>query len=87
MSSKRGFHMIITVTVSICRRLIGYTSPKRRRLLGSYGNQALDLPKLIRQSVELSPFRLFLDPPCQHSAKVPLSFSLGMVEWRSHELP
>ena len=29
MSSKRGFHMIITVIVSICRRLIGDTSPKR----------------------------------------------------------
>ena len=33
MSLKRGFHMIITVIVSICRRLIGDTSPKRRRLL------------------------------------------------------
>ena len=41
MSLKRGFHMIITVIVSICRRLIGDTSPKRRRLLRSYGNQAL----------------------------------------------
>ena len=40
MSLKRGFHMIITVIVSICRRLIGDTSPKRRRLLRSYGNQA-----------------------------------------------
>ena len=39
-SLKRGFHMIITVIVSICRRLIGDTSPKRRRLLRSYGNQA-----------------------------------------------
>ena len=37
---KRGFHMIITVVVSICPRLIGDTSPKRRRLLRSYGNQA-----------------------------------------------
>ena len=33
MSLKRGFHMIITAIVSICRRLIGDTSPKRRRLL------------------------------------------------------
>ena len=33
--------MIITVIVSICRRLIGDMSPKRRRLLRSYGNQAL----------------------------------------------
>ena len=41
MSLKPGFHMIITVIVSICRRLIGDTSPKRRRLLRSYGNQAL----------------------------------------------
>ena len=41
MSLKRGFHMIITAIVSICRRLIGDTSPKRRRLLRSYGNQAL----------------------------------------------
>ena len=41
MSLKRGFHMIIAVIVSICRRLIGDTSPKRRRLLRSYGNQAL----------------------------------------------
>ena len=41
MSLKRGFHIIITVIVSICRRLIGDTSPKRRRLLRSYGNQAL----------------------------------------------
>ena len=40
MSLKRGFHMIITVMVSICRRLIGDTSPKRRRLLRLYGNQA-----------------------------------------------
>ena len=40
MSLKRGFHMIITVIVSICRRLIGDTSPKRRRLLRSYGSQA-----------------------------------------------
>ena len=40
MSVKRGFHMIITVIVSICRRLIGDTLPKRRRLLRSYGNQA-----------------------------------------------
>ena len=40
MSLKRGFHMIITVIVSICRRLIGDTPPKRRRLLRSYGNQA-----------------------------------------------
>ena len=40
MSSKLCFHMIITVIVSICRRLIGDTSPKRRRLLRSYGNQA-----------------------------------------------
>ena len=40
MSLKRGFHMIITVIVSMCRRLIGDTSPKRRRLLRSYGNQA-----------------------------------------------
>ena len=40
MSLKRFFHMIITVIVSICRRLIGDTSPKRRRLLRSYGNQA-----------------------------------------------
>ena len=39
--SKRGFHVIITVTVSICRRLIGDTSPMCRRLLRSYGNQAL----------------------------------------------
>ena len=30
MSLKRGFHMIITVIVSTCRRLIGDTSPKRR---------------------------------------------------------
>ena len=43
MSLKRGFHMIITVIVSICRRLIGETSPKRRRLLRSYGNQALPI--------------------------------------------
>ena len=42
MRLKRGFHIIITVIVSICRRLIGDTSPKRRRLLRSYGNQALD---------------------------------------------
>ena len=41
MSLKRGFHMIITVIISICRRLIGDTSPKRRRLLRTYGNQAL----------------------------------------------
>ena len=41
MSLKRGFHMIITVIVSICRRLIGDTSLKCRRLLRSYGNQAL----------------------------------------------
>ena len=40
MSLKRGFHMIITVIISICRQLIGHTSPKRRRLLQSYGNQA-----------------------------------------------
>ena len=40
MSLKRGFHMIITVIVSIRRRLIGDTSPMRRRLLRSYGNQA-----------------------------------------------
>ena len=40
MSLNRGFHMIIAVIVSICRRLIGDTSPKRRRLLRSYGNQA-----------------------------------------------
>ena len=40
MSLKRGFHMIIAVIISICRRLIGDTSPKRRRLLRSYGNQA-----------------------------------------------
>ena len=40
MSLKPGFHMIITVIVSICRRLFGDTSPKRRRLLPSYGNQA-----------------------------------------------
>ena len=40
MSLKRGFHMIITVIVSICRRLIGDTSPKRHRLLRLYGNQA-----------------------------------------------
>ena len=40
MSLKRGFHMIITAIVFICRRLIGDTSPKRRRLLRSYGNQA-----------------------------------------------
>ena len=39
MSLKLGFHVIITVTVSICRRLIGDTSPKCRRLLRSYGNQ------------------------------------------------
>ena len=44
-SLKRGFHMIITVIVSICRRLIGDTSPKRRRLLRSYGNQALPYAK------------------------------------------
>ena len=41
MSLKRGFYMIITVIVSICHRLIGDTSPKRRRLLRSYVNQAL----------------------------------------------
>ena len=41
MSLKRGFQMIITAIVSICRRLIRDTSPKRRRLLRSYGNQAL----------------------------------------------
>ena len=29
-SLKRGFHMIITVIVSICRRLIGDTSPMCR---------------------------------------------------------
>ena len=40
MSLKCGFHMIMTVIVSICRRLIGDTSPKCRRLLRSYGNQA-----------------------------------------------
>ena len=40
MSLKLGFHMIITVIVSICRRLIGDRSPMRRRLLRSYGNQA-----------------------------------------------
>ena len=39
MSLKRGFHMIIVI-VSICRRLIGDTSPKRHRLLQSYGNQS-----------------------------------------------
>ena len=39
MSLKRGFHMIITVIVSICHRLIGDTSPKRRRLLRSYGRE------------------------------------------------
>ena len=44
MSLKRGFHMIITVIVSICPRLIGDTSPKLRRLLRSYGNQALLFP-------------------------------------------
>ena len=37
MSSKLCFHIMI---VSICRRLIGDTSPMRRRLLRSYGNQA-----------------------------------------------
>ena len=46
MSLKRGFHKIITVIVSICRRLIGDMSPKRRRLLQSYGNQALIILKL-----------------------------------------
>ena len=40
MSLKRCFHIIITVIVSICRRLFGDTSPKCRRLLRSYGNQA-----------------------------------------------
>ena len=39
MSLKRSFHMIITVIVSICRRLTEDTSPKRCRLLRSYGNQ------------------------------------------------
>ena len=42
ISSKRGFHMIITVIVSICWRLIGDMSPKRCQLLRSYGNQALE---------------------------------------------
>ena len=41
MSLTCGFHMIMTLIVSICRRLIGDTSPKCRRLLRSYGNQAL----------------------------------------------
>ena len=40
MSLKPCFHMIVTVIVSICRRPIGDTSPKCRRLLRSYGNQA-----------------------------------------------
>ena len=40
MSLKPCFHMIVKVIVSICRQLIGDTSPKRRRLLRSYGNQA-----------------------------------------------
>ena len=43
MSLKRGFHMIIAVIVSICRRHVADTSPKRRRLLRSYGNQALSI--------------------------------------------
>ena len=30
MSLKPGFHMVIAVNVSICRRLIGDTSPMRR---------------------------------------------------------
>ena len=54
MSLKRGFHIIITVIVSICRRLIGDTSPKRRRLLRSYGNQALtnqDTPRRLMISL------------------------------------
>ena len=41
MSLMRGFHVIIAVPVSICRRLIGNTSLKCHRLLRSYGNQAL----------------------------------------------
>ena len=44
MSLRCGFHVIIKVIVSICRRLIGDTSPKRRRLLRSNGNQALVFP-------------------------------------------
>ena len=30
MSLKPGFHMVLAVNVSICRRLIGDTSPMRR---------------------------------------------------------
>ena len=47
MSLKSGFHLIITVIVSICRRLIGDTSPMcrsvavGRRLLRSYGNHGI----------------------------------------------
>ena len=48
MSLKRGCHMIITVIVSICRRLIGDTSPKRRRLLRSYGNQAQEFEPVLK---------------------------------------
>ena len=40
ISLKRDFHMIITVIISMFRRLIGDTSPKRRRLLRSHGNEA-----------------------------------------------
>ena len=46
MSLKRVFHVIITMIVSICHRLIGDTPPKRRRLLQSYGNQAIMLGSL-----------------------------------------
>ena len=40
MSLKPGFHMIVTMIVSICRRQIGDTSSVDHRLLRSYGNQA-----------------------------------------------
>ena len=58
MSSKLCFHMIITVIVSICRRLIGDTSPKRRRLLRSYGNQALPVLRM-NQTDELATKHVF----------------------------
>ena len=64
MSLKRGFQMIITAIVSICRRLIGDTSPKRRRLLRSYGNQALPktLPSARSVSFLIALFALVAHP-------------------------
>ena len=60
MSLKRGFHVIIKVIVSICRRLIGDTSPKRSRLLRSYGNQAL-MPPVTQMYQYLLALWLFAD--------------------------